>query len=150
MAGETSLPVQHYSDDFSISEISLPAVIAVGGFPLIYADRDLVIDSVTCGFLVASSTASQTATIQKTTTGTRTGVSVTAASPAATKTTIMGTGTIDISTVGTVVVSTETATTSLSKTLNILDAGNWLLFIPSGTTAAIVGTVQVRYRSRLK
>jgi hypothetical protein len=150
MAGETSLPVQHYSDDFSIAEISLPAINLVGGFPLLYADRNLVIDSVTFGFLVPSSTSSQTATIQKTTGGTRTGVSVTAASPAGTKTTMMGAGTIDISTAGTVVVTTETATTYLSKTLNILDAGNWLLFIPSGTTAAMVTLVQIRYRSRLK
>jgi hypothetical protein len=150
MAGENFLPVQHYPDDFSVAEITLPAAIATTGFPLIYADRDLVIDSVTIGFLIPSSTASQTGTIQKTTGGSRNGITVTAASPAGTKTTVMGAGTFDISTAGTVVLTTETSTTYLGSTLNKLDAGNWLLFIPSGTTAAIVGTVQIRYRSRPK
>ena len=150
MAGENFLPIQHYPDDFTVAEIPLPAVIAATGFPLLYADRDLVIDSVTIGFLIASSTGSQTGTMQKTTGGSRNGITVTAASPAGTKTTMMGSGTFDISTPGTVVLTTETSTTYLGNTLNKLDAGNWLLFIPSGTTAAIVGIVQIRYRSRPK
>lgn len=150
MAGENFLPVQHYPDDFSIAEITLPAAVATTGFPLLYADRDLIIDTVTFGLLIASTTSSQTGTIQKTTGGTRNGITVTAASPAGTKTTMMGAGTVDISTAGTYVVSTETATTYLSNTLNKLDAGNWLLFVPSGTTAGVVGTVQIRYRSRPK
>lgn len=151
MAGENFLPVQHYPDDFSIAEVTIPAAVTTTGFPLIYADRDLIIDSVTVGLIVVSSTGSQTATIQKTTGGTRTGTTVTAASPAGSKTSIMGAGTVDISTAaGTFVITTETSTTYLSNTLNKLDAGNWLLFIPSGTTSSMSCMVQVRYRSRPK
>jgi hypothetical protein len=148
MAGENSLPTQYYPDDQTIIVEGLSATPAAG-VPVLYADRDLIIDSVVVGTLTASS-GGTTATIQKTTAATRTGTTITPASPGATLTSIMGAGTIAIGTAGTVVVATDTATTYLDKTLNKLDAGNWLLFVPASVATAFAGTIQIRFRSRPK
>jgi hypothetical protein len=148
MAGETSLPTQYYTDDQTIAIEGLSATPAAG-VPILYADRDLIIDSVIVGTLTVS-TGGTTATIQKTTSATRSNGVITPASPAATLTSIMGAGTIAIGTAGTVVVATDTATTYLDKTLNKLDAGNWLLFVPASVATAFAGTIQIRFRSRPK
>jgi hypothetical protein len=147
MAGENSLPTQYYTDDQTILVESLSA--PAGAVPILYADRDLIIDSVVVGTYTASS-GGASATIQKTTAATRTGTTITPAAPNATATSIMGAGTIAINAAGTVVVATDTATTYLDKTLNKLDAGNWLLFVPVSGATSLVGTVQVRFRSRPK
>lgn len=147
MAGENSLPTQYYHDDQQVLNEMLSAPAAA--VPILYADRDLIIDSVVVGTYTASS-GGATATIQKTTAATRTGTTITPAAPNATPTSIMGAGTIAISAAGTVVVATDTATTYLSKDQNKLDAGNWLLFVPVSGATAFVGSVQVRFRSRPK
>lgn len=149
MAGENSLPTQYYTDDLTIAVEGLVAPAAA--VPILYADRDLIIDSVIVGVYTACTATTKTATIQKTTTASRSNNGVlTPASPAATPTSIMGAGTISTATPGTTVIATDTTTTYLSNTLNKLDAGNWLLFVPSEAATALVGTVQVRFRSRLK
>lgn len=148
MAGENSLPTQYYHDDQQILSEILPVAPATR-VPLLYADRNLIIDSVVVGTLVAS-TGDTTATLQKTTAGTNDGITITPAAPNATLQSMMATGTIATGAIGTVVVSTESATRSLSTDHNTLDAGNWLFYVPGGTATSHVATVQVRFRSRPK
>lgn len=147
MAGENSLPAQYYKDDQQICCEVLTAPAAAT--PILYADRNLIIDSVTVGTYTAS-TGGTTATIQKTTAGTNDGITITPAAPNATPTSIMATGTIPINAAGTIVVNTESATRSFSNTQNTLDAGNWLLFVPASGATNFVGSVQIRFRSRPK
>lgn len=147
MAGENSLPTQYYHDDQQIvCEVLIAPAAAT---PILYADRNLIIDSVVVGTYTASG-GGASATIQKTTAGTNNGITITPASPAATPTSIMATGTIPINAAGTIVVSTESATRSFSNEQNTLDAGNWLLFVPASAATNFVGSVQVRFRSRPK
>lgn len=148
MAGENSLPTQYYHDDQQILSEILPVAPATR-VPLLYADRNLIIDSVVVGTLVVS-TGDTTATIQKTTAGTNDGITITPAAPNATLQSMMATGTIATGAIGTVVVSTESATRSLSTDHNTLDAGNWLFYVPGGTATNHVATVQIRFRSRPK
>lgn len=148
MAGENSLPTQYYHDDQQIISEILPVAPATR-VPILYADRNLIIDSVVVGTLVAS-TGDTTATIQKTTSGTNDGITITPALPNATMQTMMATGTIATGAIGTIVVSTESATRSLSADHNTLDAGNWLFYVPGGTATAHVATLQIRFRSRPK
>lgn len=153
MAGENSLPVQHFPDDFSIETISLPLVVPTTGWPVLYADRDLVIDSITVGICVASTTSSQTAIFSKTTSGIRNASDNSKITPAqvfTSPTSIMAAGSVAISTIGTYVLTTDSATNNLSASLNRLDAGNWLIFVPSGATVGMTCTIQVRVRSRQK
>lgn len=147
MAGENSLPAQYYHDD---QQVMCEVLIApAAATPILYADRNLIIDSVTVGTYTAS-TGGTTATIQKTTAGTNDGITITPAAPNATPTSIMATGTIPINAAGTIVVNTESATRSLSNAQNTLDAGNWLLFVPASGATSFVGSVQIRFRSRPK
>jgi hypothetical protein len=149
MAGENFLPVQYYHDDQQLVTESLVATPAAG-VPILYADRDLIIDSITVGTLTASS-GGASATIQKTTAATRNNAgAIVPASPGATLSSIMGTGTIAINAAGTVFVTTESATTSLSNEKNKLDAGNWLFFVPVSVATALAATIQIRFRSRPK
>jgi hypothetical protein len=148
MAGESSLPTQYYHDDQQIITEFLPTAPSTR-IPILYADRNLIIDSVVVGTLTAS-TGNTTATIQKTTAGTNDGITITPAAPDATLTSMMATGTIATGAIGTVVVSTESATRSLSTDHNTLDAGNWLFYVPGGAATAHVATVQIRFRSRPK
>lgn len=147
MAGESSLPAQYYHDDQQvICEVLIAPAAAT---PILYADRNLIIDSVTVGTYTAS-TGGTTATIQKTTAGTNDGITITPAFPNASLTSIMATGTIPIDVIRTIVVTTESATRSLSTDQNTLDAGNWLMFVPVSGATNFVGSVQIRFRSRPK
>jgi len=147
MAGENSLPTQYYHDDQQVvCEVLIAPAAAT---PILYADRNLIIDSVVVGVYTVS--AGITATIQKTVGATNDGITITPVSPAAASPqTLMATGTIPVATAGTYVVSTESATRSLSADHNTLDAGNWLLFVPSASATGAVLSVQVRFRSRPK
>jgi hypothetical protein len=148
MAGENSLPTQYYRDDQQLVCEVLPTAPTTR-VPILYADRNLIIDSIVVGTLVAS-TGDTTATIQKTTAGTNDGITITPAAPNATLTSMMATGNIATGTIGTIVVSTESATRSLSNSQNTLDAGNWMFYVPGGTATSHVATIQIRFRSRPK
>lgn len=149
MAGETSLPTQYYHDDQQLC-CEVVSALTTAGVPVLYADRNLIIDSVVIGSIVAAG-AGVTATIRKTTAGTNDGVTITPAAPNAALTSVMATGTIPLDTIAsTIVVSTESATRSLSIDHNTLDAGNWLFFVPSAAASGYVGAIQIRFRSRPK
>lgn len=149
MAGENSLPTQYYHDDQQIVT-ELISVPSGNGVPLLYADRNLIIDSVVVTPMIKSTATTKTATIQKTTAGTNDGITISPAAADATLSSIMGAGTINLNTFATTVVATDTATTYLDNTKNTLDAGNWLFFVPSETATSSLIAVQIRFRSRPK
>jgi hypothetical protein len=135
------LVTQHYPDDFQIYTTVLQAA-PTNGMVLFYADRDLVIDSITLGVNVAGA-ASSTIQVAKTTTGTAASP-ITAAPASITGGTALHTA-FDTSATGTL---SATLTTPSSDTNRVL-AGNWVGLIVSGTVTNLRGMVQIRFRSRL-
>lgn len=130
MAGESTLPVEQYPDDFQI--LSFPFGHTLDGadntIPLFYADRILVIDSIVFG--VASVQASLTAQLQEATT------------PQAASGTALHTAQ-SMATAGTYSVSPSTSA-------NTISAGNWVILKFSAATTAVHGCVTIRVRSRQK
>ena len=135
------LVTQHYPDDFQVCCFSLQAA-PVTGMVLFYADRDIVIDSITLGVNVVGA-ASSTIQLAKSTTGTVTSP-ITAAPASITGGTALHTA-FDTSATGTL---TATLTTPGSDT-NLVKAGNWVGLIVSGTVTNLRGVVQIRFRSRV-
>ena len=159
MAGETVLPAQHYPDDFQIVTELFSAPASGAGTPLLYADRSLIIDSITIGILTGTST--NTLDIVKTSTAVPAdGVITPSVLNTASATILTGTsGTVPAGTANAnsvVVLTTESGvgalgvTTKLDNTKNTLDAGNWLFLSPSGTMTSAAIVVQIRFRSRPK
>jgi len=134
------LVTQHYPDDFQILSFTIRAFTS--GDLLFYADRDMVIDSITFGLQTAGG-ASSTLQLAKTTTGTAT----TPATGAAANVT-GGTALHDA-----VAISSGTATTVVSLTTPASDtnrvlAGNYVGVIVAGTIGTPDGIIQIRFRSR--
>ena len=138
----TVLLASSYKDDFELHSFLITAT-PVTGMILLYADRTLVIDSITFGVNVVGSGTS-TLQVAKTTGGTLTTPSL--ATPA------LITGGTALHTA----VSTDTTTATLTPALltpasdtNVLKAGNWLGLIVAGTATNVRGVVQIRFRSRV-
>lgn len=141
----TPLVVQHYPDDFQI--LTFPIRAFTSGDLLFYADRDIVIDSITFGLQTAGSTGA-TLQLAKTTTATTSNGVLTPATGAAANVT-SGTALHDA-----VAISSGTATTVVSLTTPSLDtnrvlAGNYVGVIVGGTIGTPDGIIQIRYRSRV-
>lgn len=159
MAGENSLLAQYYHDDQQIINelVSAPGSGAVT--PILYADRSLIIDSITIGVLTGTST--NTLDIVKTSTAIPADSVITPTVLNATSATIL-TGTSGTVPAGTanansvVFLTTESGvgalgvTTKLDNTKNTLDAGNWLFLSPSANMTSATIVVQIRFRSRPK
>lgn len=134
------LAPQYYQDDFQI--ISELLISPVTGTALLYADRDLVIDSITYGVSVVGG-AGASLQLVKTTSGT-------AASPASALAATVAAGTTlhsaqVITTGGTF----SPALTTPASDTNLIRAGNWLGVIVAGTIGSAAVIVQMRIRSRL-
>lgn len=135
------LVTQHYPDDFQILTFTIRAF--TNGDLLFYADRDVVIDSITFGLQTAGGTGASLQ-LAKTTGGTAT----TPASGAAANVT----GGTALHTA--VDISTGTATTVVSLTTpssdtNRVAAGNYVGVIVAGTIGTPDGIIQIRLRSRI-
>jgi hypothetical protein len=135
------LLTQYYHDDFQIFGETFVGAIT-SGTAFFYADRDIVIDSITFGVSVVGG-ASATLQVVKTTTGTL-------ASPASALAATIAAGTglhtaQSITTGGTYV---QTLTTPSSDT-NLIKAGNWIGLAVGGTIGTPAVNVQIRFRSRL-
>ena len=133
------LVTQQYPDDFQVFSFSVSPPI--GGTPLLYADRDIVIDSIVIGNTAAS--AGDTVQLTKTTTGTST-------TPVSLSGSSFSTGTAlhaaqSVTAAGTFV---QTLTNTNTDN-NIVKAGNWVGLDLVGTTGAAVVCIQIRYRSRI-
>lgn len=135
------LVTQHYPDDFQI--LTFPIRAFSSGDLLFYADRDIVIDSITFGLQTAGSTGASLQ-LAKTTTGT-------AASPVSGAAANVTGGT----TLHTAVdIASGTATTVVSLTTpandtNRVAAGNYVGVIVAGTIGTPDGIIQIRFRSRV-
>jgi len=136
------LVVQYYPDDFEIYFVSLQAT-PVTGMLLFYADRDIVVDSITFGVNVVGA-ASSTVQVVKTTTGTASSPISAVATSITSGATALHTA-FDTSAAGTL---SATLTTPTSDT-NLVKAGNWLGLIVVGTVTNLRGVIQIRFRSRV-
>lgn len=138
----TPVVTKYYPDDFQVYCVSLQAT-PVTGMVLLYADRDIVVDSITFGVNVAGA-ASTTVQVVKTTTGTESSPISAVATSITSGATALHTA-FDTSATGTL---SATLTTPSSDT-NLVKAGNWLGLIVVGTVTNLRGVIQIRFRSRV-
>ena len=147
------LTTQYYPDDFQVINAVIEPVLAGAGainYGFFYADRDLVIDSITIGSSGSPSTATSIRiAFYKTTAGTL-------ASPASAADAVSGTGTalrdpalVNLPTSGGSTLS-YTLSTPASDT-NLVKAGNWVGFTytANDVNGAPTYAIQARVRSRL-
>ena len=137
----TVLLASSYKDDFEVQSFLITAT-PVTGMLLLYADRTMIIDSITFGVNVVGSSSS-TLQVMKTTAGT-------AATPSVATPAVVTGGTA----LHTAVSSDATGTTNVAlltpaSDTNVLKVGNWLGLVVGGTATNVRGAVQIRYRSRL-
>jgi len=155
MAGENSLVIQHYPDDFSLTVY--PNAIAAPHDPtiLLYADRDLYIDEIVVGVHAVGGT-SAVLSFEVTRDISATGGTVVALANIDTANisngdTIVLTTDAVVRTNGSgVVQTTATGSTVINKDENKIPQGYWLMFDITGTIGSGRASVQVRYRSRPK
>jgi len=149
MAGENILPAQHYPDDFQIVTYSVHNYNTLSdNVAWFYADRNLIIDAFYVGVSVAAGNAAVVKLVK--TAGGATGTSGAPTAFALTANSL-GSGTaVDISdslALGT----TGTKIGTIVNTANFVDAGNWVgLCCTTAPTSALVGAINVRFRSRPK
>jgi len=139
MPGENVLPAQYYPDDFQIvSHVVHDASLA--DLALVYADRNLILDSVV---LCCSGTAvGGTATIE---------IVKVASGTIPTSTNIQA-GT-SISSTLSIAANSAATTGTIINTTNFVDIGSWICIkttAGSGTLSNFRGTVNLRLRSRPK
>jgi hypothetical protein len=136
------LQTQYYTDDFQVLTYIVRGEFT-NGTPILYADRDIVIDSVTFGVSVVGLGGSRIGLV-KTTTGTL-------ASPASALAATIAAGTQllnaaqSISTAGTFLPALKTP----ASDTNLVKAGNWLGFSGVGADTGTTVAIQIRFRSRL-
>ena len=139
MAGENTLPNEHYPDYFEV--VSFPFYHAMvksttNTLPLMYVEAratngtGIVVDSITFGVNVVE-TAADTAQI------------ISAATPQATSGTALHATACALDALGTTTVTVDPAN-------NFVPAGNWLLLKASDSLGQVHGSVTIRFRSRLK
>lgn len=134
------LQTAYYNDDFQI--VAELLVSPVTGTALLYADRDLVIDSITFGVSVVGGSGA-TLQIVKTTAGT-----LASPSSAVAATVAAGTALHTAQAITTGGTYFPTLTTPASDT-NLIKAGNWVGVVVAGTISTAAVLVQIRFRSRL-
>jgi len=155
MAGEASLLAQYYPDDFQVSVYSMNIAAANDPTLLVYADRDLVVDSIVCG--VHATVAGASFSIEYTKDiGTATPTGIVLATFA-----LDGTGSVAgdtlVSTTDSIIRTGSTGTvnavvtgnTVIDKDNNFIPKGNWVVIDTLSISTARAG-VQIRFRSRLK
>ena len=156
MAGENSLVIQHYPDDFSLTVF--PNATAAPHDPtiLLYADRDLYIDEIVVGIHAVGGTAAVlsfevTRDLTNATAGTVVALAnIDTANISAGDTILLTTdGVVRTNTSG-VVQTTATGSTAINRDENKIPQGYWLLIDITGTIGSGRASVQVRYRSRPK
>jgi hypothetical protein len=135
------LQTQYYTDDFQVLTYVIRGAFS-SGTAFLYADRDIVIDSITIGVSVGGGAGSRIG-FNKTTTGTL-------ASPASALAADIQSGTSlyspvqSITTAGTF----RPALATPANDTNLVKAGNWLGFSGNGDANTVVA-IQIRFRSRL-
>ena len=132
MPGESTLPVQHYPDDFFV--YTCPVFGSSADTAVFYCDRPMVVDS--CTVLV--SFAASGATIQM------------RVVPEGTSPTTANIGNATAITDSQSIATTGVYQVPVVLTENVLPAGSLIAVDMTGTTTAFRGAVQLRLRSRMK
>lgn len=155
MAGENSLVIQHYPDDFSLTVY--PNAIAAPHDPtiLLYADRDLYIDEIVVGVhAVGGTNAVLSFEVTRDVSGTSGSVvalaNIDTANISNGDTIVLTTDAVVRTNASGVVQTTATGSTVINKDENKIPQGYWLMFDITGTIGSGRASVQVRYRSRPK
>lgn len=160
MAGETSLLPQYYNDDFQI--MTVPFLTASGVTdpnPILYADRDLVVDEIIVGVTTVGGAAavlnfevspnpSEQGGVSMSTINVDTANIVAGDTLVATTDNVLrysSTGTLYTTAAGSTAINGVTA----GVQSNLIPKGSWLIIDPTSAGAARV-VVQIRFRSRLK
>jgi len=134
------LVTQHHPDDFKTFSYNIHSQLTSGNLIVFYADRDLVIDSITVGVAVVQ--AGGSIAFVRTTGGTL--ASPKSAAPASLTTDAVAiTGSQSVATLG-----TFTPTIIFAADANLVKAGNYV-GITIDTVAAFRGYLQIRVRSRI-
>jgi hypothetical protein len=162
MAGENTLPVQYYPDDFDVVSFQFDATAASIGdpTPLLYADRQLIIDNIVVGLVAASGSGTDALTFRNGTdfatlannnplclidtfTDCAAGDTIVSTSDGVVRTNLSG----QLKTAANNSTAINAATTN--GFWNVIPQGSWLL-IDTGTITSLKCTIQIRYRSRPK
>jgi len=139
------LVTQHYPDDFQVLTFQIRAFSS--GDLLFYADRDIVIDSITFSIQTAGG-AGATLQLAKSTVGTVATPSTGAAAHITGGTALHATAFAMGS--GATVPATEVVSLATpSSDTNLVKAGNFVGVIVAGTIGTPEGIIQVRFRSRV-
>lgn len=157
MAGQTPLDTRYYPSDFCVTTIVLETGTSVGSYLLLYADREIIIDSINW-IIMDGPTANEDFKFAKTadciqpvyaTASTYTALTGVITVPSATTTPVRY-STSDAS-VGTTVINMPfTLATGGAPAHNVLAKGSNLWLLADGAIAGIVAqTVQIRWRSQL-
>jgi hypothetical protein len=149
MAGESVLPPEYYPDQFEIATYSVHNYNTLSdNVAWFYADRNLIIDAFYVGVSVAAGNAAVVKLVK--TAGGATGT-FSAPTPFALTAASLASGTaVDISD-SLALNSTGTKTGTIVNTANFVDAGNWVgLCCTTAPTSALVGSINVRFRTRPK
>ena len=156
MAGESTLLTQYYPDDFDI--VSFQFNTSSGGSlndptPLLYADRNLIIDTIIVGVVNTGGTSAaasfEQASNPNATNGTVVAVAaIDGTNAAAGDTIVLTTDGVTRSNGGTA--TTTTGNSAIDRTTNFIPKGNWLIIDVTGNLSSANITVQIRYRSRPK
>jgi hypothetical protein len=150
------LVTQHYPDDFQVVTYAFDTTL-VDPWPLLYADRSIVIDSIVVGVTTAAAGGSSGALSFEKTTGPINGSGTVLAVAGVDDNNLDAGHYIVLDGNGSVrrfngsgeLQSTATGSTQLSSSENQLNAGQWLVVDFTGTFANFRGFVQVRFRSRV-
>lgn len=156
MAGENSLVIQHYPDDFALTVYANAIAAPHDPTILLYADRDLYVDEIVVGVHAVGGTAAVlsfevTRDLTNATAGSVVALAnIDTANVTAGDTMVFTTdGIVRTSTTGSVYAS-STGSTAISNLENKIPQGYWLLIDITGTIGSGRASVQVRYRSRPK
>lgn len=156
MAGENSLVIQHYPDDFALTVYANAIAAPHDPTILLYADRDLYVDEIVVGVHAVGGTAAVlsfevTRDLTNATAGSVVALAnIDTANVTSGDTMVFTTeGVVRTSTTGSVYAS-STGSTAISNLENKIPQGYWLLIDITGTIGSGRASVQVRYRSRPK
>jgi hypothetical protein len=160
MSGEQSLIPQYYPDDFQVATVVFAGAAVHDPSPVLYADRDLIIDEIVVGVHVAGGTSyalnfRASADMNTTSATSMCTANIDTANVSAADTLVITTDGVQRFNSSGVLQSTATGSTAINGVTpnvqsNTLDKGQWLVIDPTGTVGSGRAVVQIRFRSRPK
>lgn len=159
MPGENSLLPQYYHDDFQVITLSYPAAQIHDPTPVLYADRDLIVDEIVVGVHTApaaaatfnfevntdcqSQSGTSMCTINVNSTNVTSGDTIVATTDSVLR--YNSSGVLQTTATGSTAINGVTA----GVQSNQIPKGSWLMIDPD-TASGARAAIQIRFRSRLK